>query len=122
MRNRAKCLKCQEIIEIIDNQGYVECKCKEIGVGPDLYCAARNWENFMRVQENDEEIKVKYDDKNHKNNENDPEPFTREEIVDMLKKKAEYFAKVPPQIPVTHYDISELMLLLASVLLVDCKS
>lgn len=121
-RNRAKCKKCQEIIEVLENKGYVECSCGEIGIGADLYAAARNWKNFLRLEENDQEKGVEYQDKSEKQNEDNPEPFTKEEMLYELKKTAEIYANVPPNVPITHHDISVLLLLLLSILKADSDS
>lgn len=121
-RNRAKCKNCQEIIEVIDNKGYVECSCKEIGIGADLYVAARDWNNFLRLEEDDQEKDVQYQDKNKKDPEDNPKPFTKQELLDELKKTAEIYANVPPQIPVMHHDISVLLTLLFSIFKADSDS
>lgn len=117
MRNRAKCKKCQEIIESVDQ--YKECSCGEIGIGPDLYVAARNWDNFLRVEEDDQEKQVKYEDKSKKQDEDDPKPLTKTELLDELKTLSEYYSNIPPNVPVTHHDISVLLLLLLSILKLD---
>lgn len=65
MRNRAKCRLCGDIIESFHRHDFVECKCKEISIdgGIDYYkAAARNWENFVRIDDSDKEVQVKFVD------------------------------------------------------------
>ena len=52
--NKAKCRLCEDIIESYHQYDYVKCSCGEIAVdgGPEgLLCRARNWENFIRIDE-----------------------------------------------------------------------
>ena len=62
MKNRAKCKLCQSIIESYHRTDYVSCTCSQIAVygGPDLMqCSAIDWANFLRVDDNNNEIAVK---------------------------------------------------------------
>lgn len=62
MRNRAKCKLCKEILESFHLHDEIECKCGEIRIsgGSQKYlCFAKNWDNFVRLDETDKEIAVK---------------------------------------------------------------
>ncbi len=61
MRNRAKCYLCQSIIESFHSTDTVECACGEIAVmeGEAMKCAAKNFGNFLRVDDEGNEIIVK---------------------------------------------------------------
>jgi hypothetical protein len=59
MRNRAKCRLCNDILESIHRHDYISCKCEEIAIdGGTAYhkCHARNWENFIRVDDEGNEV------------------------------------------------------------------
>lgn len=60
MRNRAKCRKCQKIIESFHDSDYVLCECEEISVsgGAAMYCAAKDFKNFIRIDDKDKEVEV----------------------------------------------------------------
>ena len=70
MRNRAKCKLCQSTIESFHPTDLVLCKCGEISVdaGEGLKCAAKSWENFLRVDDEGNEIIVKVESKTNPNN------------------------------------------------------
>lgn len=66
MRNRAKCKQCQDVIESFHADDLVFCRCKEIAIsgGFDYYwCRAKDYKNFLRVDDEDNEIPVKYVDR-----------------------------------------------------------
>lgn len=74
MKNRAKCKKCNSIIESFHRTDYQTCVCNEISVygGPDLMqCGAVEWSNFVRVDDlgNEINVKVKEDVKDSMKNE-----------------------------------------------------
>lgn len=58
MKNRAKCKLCNSIIESFHSTDCVECKCGEISVsnGAAMYCGAKNWNNFIRIDDEENEI------------------------------------------------------------------
>lgn len=54
MRNRAKCNLCNDIIESFHEKDFIACKCDEIAIGGgtmSLDCYAKNWKNFLRVDD-----------------------------------------------------------------------
>jgi hypothetical protein len=61
MRNRAKCRLCDDIIESMHPSDLQLCKCGEIGVdgGEALKCSARDWANFLRVDDEGKETAVR---------------------------------------------------------------
>jgi hypothetical protein len=62
MRNRAKCKLCNKIIESFTLNDFVHCECGQIGISGGAYrldCFAQNWENFLRIDDQDNEIEVK---------------------------------------------------------------
>lgn len=66
MRNRAKCKLCGDILESFHRNDYVKCSCDEISIdgGQSMFrCGAKNWSNFLRVDDNGKEIEVTIKDK-----------------------------------------------------------
>jgi hypothetical protein len=62
MRNRAKCRLCGDILESFHEHDRVECSCGEIAIsgGTVRYeLAYRNLDNFLRLDDNDQETPVK---------------------------------------------------------------
>lgn len=136
MKNRAKCKLCSSVIESFHSTDWIVCKCEEIAVGGGdaLQCAARNWNNFLRIDDEGNEIEVKtsfaetgghgnnHDNQNQKNkNEatNDTSHvFTRDELMNMLSEMIKNIDNLPPHVmsaPITHYDFSSLMILLLAL-------
>lgn len=67
MRNRAKCKLCEEVIESLHRNDFVSCKCGEIAIdgGLDyLRSVARDYSNFLRVDDEGSERPVAYVNKN----------------------------------------------------------
>src|SRR5436190_20953854 len=61
MRNRAKCKKCNELLESFHLHDEVECKCGEVRIsgGSQKYlCFAKNWDNFLRIDDEGKEVGV----------------------------------------------------------------
>lgn len=62
LKNKAKCLLCKETIESYHRYDYVTCKCGEISIsgGQDKFeASAKDWDNFVRFDENGNEFKPK---------------------------------------------------------------
>ena len=62
MKNRAKCKLCGDVIESFHSYDYVACRCGEIAVdgGMDNFrCIANDFGNFLRVDDEGNEIVVK---------------------------------------------------------------
>jgi hypothetical protein len=122
MRNRAKCRLCKDIIESHNTNDHVTCKCGHISVdGGNEYlrAAAIDWNNFLRVDDEGNEIEVKVKQPEV----NDPliptKKPTKQELIKELQEMADRIEKMPPHLislPVTHYDHYSLLLLLSAIL------
>lgn len=126
MRNRAKCKKCNSVIESFHATDYVICNCGEIGVdgGEAMRCTAKDWSNFVRLDEQDNEIVVKVIDKTDKANEIDVEPGkqSKQDIIDMIVQMRLGIERLPQHAleqPITHYDLMSLLLLLEAIFKAD---
>lgn len=123
MKNRAKCKLCESIIESFHSTDYVSCKCGEISVdGGDAFrCAAKNWNNFLRIDNNGNEIVVKVKEEHEM-------PLvkpTKKELLNMLEDQIKAFDNLPPHAMnnfVTHYDLYAALLLLSSILKEDLEA
>lgn len=119
MRNRAKCKLCGDIIESFHPTDLVLCKCGEIQVeaGNALKCAAKDWKNFLRVDDQGNEIivKVKEDDVKPLYNEKP----SKKDLLGILDEMIKSYETLPPQAMnayVTNYDLAAALLLLSSIL------
>lgn len=125
MRNRAKCKLCQEIIESKHRHDYVTCSCSEISIdGGDSYlrCCARNWDNFLRVDDDDNELPIEVHNK-EETVERKESPLvetkpSRADLISMIDEMVANVERLPNQAmltPITHYDYMSLLLLLSSI-------
>ncbi len=139
MKNRAKCKLCSSIIESFHTTDYVSCKCDEISVsgGDKMECSAKNWDNFMRVDDLGNEIivKVKKDlneiiqNPTNKTSKQDNESsgddtdnpkhlYTKQELLNMLSEMIKNIENLPQHAmisPINHYDFSSLLILLLAL-------
>jgi len=122
MRNRAKCKLCLSVIESKERHDKVSCSCGEISVdgGPDFFrCVAKDFANFLRVDDADQEIEVKVKEKDEEKQEEDfSHKVTREELLDTLDQLIKNVEALPPHAmltPITHYDYCALLILLQSI-------
>lgn len=111
MRNIAKCKLCECVIESVAVNDYVSCKCGEISVdgGHLLRCAAKDFANFVRVDDEGNEIIVSVVDS--------PKP-TKEKLLEALDDMRKNIENLPPNAmisPVSHYDLSAALLLIHSI-------
>ncbi len=129
MRNRAKCKLCQSIIESFHRYDNVSCKCGEIAIegGQDyLRCSAKDWKNFLRIDDEGNEIVPTIKDKEEEkpNEVKSVAPPTRKELLDMLDEMIASYERLPQnartQSP-TNYDLAAALLLLSSILRSDCN-
>lgn len=127
MRNRAKCVLCGDILESFHAHDYVSCRCGEISIdgGNDQYrCSARNFENFLRIDDEDNEIVVTLAQGNEipvKEIEKKEEIAfpTRKELLDMLENMYKTIENLPDAAkyaPVNHYDLYCLIALVHQIL------
>jgi hypothetical protein len=135
MKNRAKCKLCGDIIESFHRHDYVHCKCGEIAVdGGSSYfkCSAINWENFLRIDDEGNEIVPSIvestDDKIlewAKEKLKEPAEFeakdsaTRQHLaaIDDMIAAIERLPDRAMSDPVTHYDLYALLVLIRVILL-----
>lgn len=129
MKNRAKCKLCQSIIESFHRYDYVNCACQEIAIsgGRDLYeVYAKSFENFLRIDDLDNEIMVK-EQKEFKEVYSDPKDVkqlynenpTREDKIKMLDEMIKTYESLPANAlnaPITGYDLLSSLLLVSSIL------
>lgn len=114
MRNRAKCKICEEILESFHRHDYVTCKCGEISIdgGQDYWrCSAKDWSNFLRVDDNGNEFSPEIIEKEKNSSEEKPETkqsITKKDlhhecqsILDYIDKMDEY-SKSKPEISILY--------------------
>jgi hypothetical protein len=125
MKNRAKCKLCKAVIESFHATDYIVCKCGEIAVdgGDALRCSAQNWDNFMRVDDEGNEIVVKVKDETNVKPLDMPivKP-TRKELIAMLDEMIANIERLPSgamTAPVTHYDLLSALLLVSEIVKSD---
>lgn len=125
MKNKAKCKLCSSIIESYHSTDYVMCKCGEIIVdgGESMKCGAKNWDNFLRVDDEGNEIIVKVEDLNDKDDVkplyNENEKPSKKELIGMLDEMINNIEMLPDNAKLTginHYDYCALMMLLSQIL------
>lgn len=118
MKNRAKCKLCNSIIESFHATDYVMCKCEEIALdgGDALYCFARDFKNFVRVDDEDNEVIVTMKE--------DVKPLdmkkpSKEDLLAMLDEHIKSYERLPEvglYSYVTQADLLSSLLLLQSIL------
>lgn len=118
MKNRAKCKLCKSIIESFHDTDYVICKCGQITVsgGQKMECSAIDWINFLRVDDNGNEILVKIKDSSVKPLYN--EIPTCEDKIKMLEDLINSYENLPPKAleqPITGYDMLSALMLVSSI-------
>lgn len=117
MRNRAKCKLCKSIIESFHLNDYVDCKCGEISIhgGLDkLGCSAKDFANFLRIDDEGNEILVTVKSETQIN-----EKPSKQELIDMLDDMTKKIEELPQNAmnqPINHYDLYSFMLLVSSIL------
>lgn len=111
MRNRAKCKACESIIESLNSRDECTCKCGQISVsgGERMGCAALNWSNFLRVDDEGNVIVPTVTDR--------PIP-TKSDLLDELEGMIKRIEEMPQQamvVSINHYDFVSLLILLSSI-------
>ena len=132
MRNRAKCKLCKDIVESFHVHDYVTCSCGEIAVDGGLQylkAVAKNWENFLRVDDEGNEIIVKIDcssessiEKEAQNTQNTQHKPSKVELLEMLHDMIKAIENLPPagmSTYITHYDYVSLLILLSALFRAD---
>ena len=127
MRNRAKCKKCNAIIESFTLYDYVDCKCGEISIhgGLDkLGVSARDFSNFIRIDDLGNEIIVTVKDQDKKqatDREHDKVEIhkpSKTDLVKLLDNMISSYESLPQNAMssyVTNYDLYSFMLVLSSL-------
>lgn len=130
MRNRAKCKLCNEIIESFALLDCVSCKCGEISIegGTQAYkAAAKNWDNFLRVDDDGVERavtviskgKVSSPEQKADVNPLDMPPITKEDKLAALDDMIKSYESLPSHAMgayATNYDVLSVLLLVKSLL------
>lgn len=127
MKNRAKCKLCNDIIESCHPQDLQICKCGQICVegGDSMRCSSVDWGNFIRVDDEGNEIIPKIVNKNdpqaNKDQIGDVNDMIHPSKKDLLKMLTEMIVNIEklPQnamtAPITHYDYASLLILLEAI-------
>lgn len=125
MRNRAKCLNCQEVIESFHSHDYAECSCKSIYVyaGESLKCGAIEWGLFARIDDQDNIIPVKVsesivDEKKAIHDYVEENVPNIQHLFDSLHHMSTEMERLPDQALrqyVTQYDLHRLVSLLSDI-------
>lgn len=121
MRNRAKCRLCQSIIESFHKEDYVACKCGEISISGGVYqydCGAKDFQNFLRIDDDGNEIVVKVE-QNAKPKNDKP---SKKDLLDSLDHMIESIERLPDNAkahPINHYDLASALILLSCILRSD---
>jgi len=123
MRNRAKCKQCEEIIESIHSQDYQLCRCGEIFVdgGKENQCGAKDWHNFIRIDDNDNEVIPQIiddgDDTRDKTDVTLAPTLSAEErkanAIKLFKNMMDTYDRLPAHAthsPISHYDLQAVMI------------
>ncbi len=128
MKNRAKCKLCLDVLESFHENDYVQCKCGEISIcggQVSFDCGARDFNNFLRLDDENREIEVKVINKEDNTISVDPtgdqsdKIMNREEKISMLREMLKSYDNLPPQAmqsSVTHYDLYSVIALVLSIL------
>jgi len=112
---------CKSVIESFHKYDYVSCKCGEISItgGNDAYeCSAKDFNNFLRVDDMDNEISVKVEGEDKPNKEETPSITTREDLLSMLNAMISDIDRLPNHAktsPVTLLDHQSLLILLSAL-------
>ena len=120
MMNRAKCKLCLSVIQSFHSTDYVTCKCGEIYVdgGDALKCGAVSWNNFLRVDENGNEIivKVQQDDNNEVKSFDAPSKEELTSTIEHLIKNIEDLPDHAKYTTLNQYDMYSLLLIMKSMI------
>ena len=130
MRNRAKCKLCKDVLESFHRHDYVTCSCGQISIdgGNDYYkAAALDWANFIRVDDEDNEIIPKVVDENMPldkgfSEETLSKPITKKDLLNQLNSMVENIERLPDvamTLPINHYDFVSALILIQAILSKD---
>lgn len=118
MRNRAKCKLCNSIIESFHSYDFVQCTCGEIFVdaGDGLRCGAKDWVNFLRVDDEGKETPITV-----KEGKDTTVVETTDKIdpLEALRQMVAIYGELPKEAqhhPVTNSDMHSILILLEHIL------
>lgn len=120
MKNRAKCKKCKSIIESFHSTDYVVCSCGEIAVdgGDSMRCFSNSWDNFVRVDDEGNEIVPEIIDDFIPVEERRSKP-SKKELLEMLDSLITSYEKLPSSAlssPASNSDLHSALLILSSLI------
>lgn len=123
MKNRAKCKLCKDTIQSFHAADLVSCRCGEISIDGGDYqykCFAKNFENFLRVDDLGNEIIVQIQNKEQINKIEETvkhKPDTQE-LLKLLETMIENIESLPTQAMQTyinHYDFCSALILIQAL-------
>jgi hypothetical protein len=114
------------VIESFHSQDFVQCECGEIAVdgGEALRCLAKDFSNFLRVDDKGNEIEVKVKGKFEEKSDWPPQISTKEELIYTLDSMRANIENLPPHVmqsPISHYDFVSLLMVLSAIFRLDCN-
>lgn len=117
MKNRAKCKLCGDVIESLHSQDYQLCKCGEIFVdgASEMYCGAKHWENFLRIDDDGNEVIPKIVDFPIEES-----ITTKQQRIELLHEMIQAYKNLPQQaqiMPPTNYDLYAALSLLYEIII-----
>lgn len=121
MRNRAKCKLCGDIIESMHSTDLQACKCGHIYVdgGNSMVCGSYDWNNFLRVDDEGNEIVVTVQEKENQIPVEYSTKLTKKDMLDMLDEMRKNIENLPANAmmtPITHADFCSLLIVLSAIL------
>ena len=114
MRNRAKCKKCNAIIESFVMNDLIACDCGAIAISGGTYLYevfANDFGDMIRIDDEDNEIIPKIVGKPAQEKETKP---TRDELLLELERMIDNIGRLPPVAKlncINHYDLGSALLL-----------
>lgn len=127
MRNRAKCKSCNSVLESFHRHDFVTCKCGAIAIdgGQEsgyMRAVFDNIENFVRLDEQDNEIPIKFVEKETEAtiekrevktiSKSEQRQLALQELKH-LRDMIEGMNEQAKQLPINHYDWGSLLILLS---------
>jgi hypothetical protein len=129
MKNRAKCKLCKTTIESFFKDDYIYCKCGEIAISGghyELRTFAKDYANFLRIDDEGNEIIVQFkesaDKEAEEKLEDPPKEVTKEELLNILEEMIKSDESLPQQAhhaPISYYDLLRYMLVISNILKKD---
>jgi len=122
MKNRAKCKLCKNVIESFHELDYVSCSCGEISICGGNYkyeCYANDFNNFLRIDDQENEIIVKVKEEIEIKKDEFAQKPTRDELLKVLDEMIVNIENLPSHVmatPINHYDFCSALILMRSIL------